>query len=306
MMAGYVFHKQRFSDKVGVGLVRFAFRFKAARERYNFKFKFAFTNTLSKNYSYGKRINYEIIDINGTKTETINYKEEPTKYALIQLHGGAYVSGYNDTYRKVARKYLETNRYLKVFSLRYSLAPQHPFPKALEESVELYQYILNQGFKPKKIIIAGDSAGGGLSLALGLKLKENQIPLPKAMIAMSPWTDLADEGESHIKNKDKDPFFGKGTIPLDKLAYTQDYDLKNPLISPKYGDYSGFSDVLMFVGSHEMIESDTIDLQDKIENGTIHEFEGMFHVFPLGFNKMASSKEAWKLINEFINVQMRD
>ena len=305
-MVRYVFHKQRFSDKFGVSLVRFAFKFKAAKERYNFKFKFAFTNTLSEHFSYGNKIDYEVIEINGTKTETINFKDEEVKYALIQLHGGAYVSGYNDTYRKVAKKYLKTNRNLKVFSLRYSLAPKYPFPKALEESVELYQYLLNQGFKPQNIIIAGDSAGGGLSLALGLKLKDKSIPLPKAMITMSPWTDLADEGESHQKNKDKDPFFGKGTIPLDKFAYTGDYDLKNPYISPKYGEYNDFSDLLMFVGSHEMIESDTLDLQDKIENAVIHEFEGMFHVFPLGFNKMASSREAWRLIKEFINKQMRD
>lgn len=305
-MAGYVFHKQRFSDKIGVGLVRFAFKFKAARERYNYKFKFAFTNTLSKKYSYGKKIYYEIIEIDGVKTEVISYKGEPSKYALVQLHGGAYVSGYNDTYRKVAKKYLQSNINLKVFSLRYSLAPKYPYPKALEESVQLYQYILNQGFNPNEVIFAGDSAGGGLALALGLKLKEMKIPLPKAMITMSPWTDLADEGESHIKNKDLDPFFGKGTIPLDKYAYAKDNDLKNPFISPKYGDYSDFSELLMFVGSHEMIESDTIDLKSKIENGIIHEFEGMFHVFPLGFNKMASSKEAWKLIYEFINKQMRD
>ncbi|MDT8336561.1 MAG: alpha/beta hydrolase [Candidatus Izemoplasmatales bacterium] len=139
--------------------------------------------------------------------ETVFYKNEEQKYALIQLHGGAYVSGYNDTYRKVAKKYLKSNRNLKVFSLCYSLAPENPFPKALEESIALYQYLLLNGYKPENIIVAGDSAGDGLTLALGLALKDKQIELPKAMITMSAWTDLADEGISYQKNLYKDPFF---------------------------------------------------------------------------------------------------
>lgn len=304
-MANYYFHKQKCSDKFGVSLVRFAFRFKAARERYNFKFKMAFTNKLSKHYSYGKFIDYEKIKVKDCLVETISYKNAKPSHALIQLHGGAYVSGFNDTYRKVAKEYLETNRNLKVYSLLYSLAPKHPFPKALEEAVELYQYLLDSGFSSQQILVAGDSAGGGLALALGQILKERNMPLPKAMITMSAWTDLAAEGESYQKNCEVDPFFGKGTVPLDKKAYTQDYDLHNPKISPKYGDYIDFSDLLMFVGSHELIESDTLDLGLKIENATIHNFEGMFHVFPLGFNKMASSRKAWKLIKTYIEEQIR-
>ncbi len=304
-MASYFFHKQKCSDKFGVGLVRFAFKFKAARERYNFKFKMAFTNNLSKNYSYNKRIDYNIIKVNDVLVEVIHYKKTTPTHALIQLHGGAYVSGYNDTYRKVARKYLETNSSLQIFSLRYSLAPKYPFPKALEEAIDLYKHLLKTGYKPEQIIVAGDSAGGGLALALGLALKQNKFELPKAMITMSAWTDLAGEGDSYQRNCEVDPFFGKGTVPLDKKAYAGDHDYHNPLISPKYGDFSGFSNLLMFVGSHELIESDTLDFRTKIDNATIHNFEGMFHVFPLGFRKMASSREAWRLIRTFIEEQMR-
>jgi acetyl esterase/lipase len=303
-MARYIFHKQKLSDKFGVCLVKFGFKFKAARERYNFKFKYIFTNILSKHYSYGRKIDYQFIDIDGVKTETVFYKNEEQKYALIQLHGGAYVSGYNDTYRKVAKKYLKSNRNLKVFSLCYSLAPENPFPKALEESIALYQYLLANGYKPENIIVAGDSAGGGLTLAMGLALKDKQITLPKAMVTMSAWTDLADEGISYQKNLDKDPFFGKGTKPLDKKAYTGNNDLRHPYISPKYGEYICFSDLLMFVGSHELIESDTLDLAEKVENAEVHNYEGMFHVFPLGFNKMASSRSAWRIIYDFINKQL--
>ncbi|MFA7075313.1 MAG: alpha/beta hydrolase [Candidatus Izemoplasmatales bacterium] len=304
-MAQYFFHKQKLSDRFGVSLVRFAFKFKAARERYNFKFKFAFTNTLSKKYSYGRKIDYKFIDIDGTKTETIFFKNEKSKYAIIQLHGGAYVYGYNDSYRKTAKRYLKTNRQIQVYSLCYSLAPEHPFPKALEEAIDLYKYLLNEGYSSDQIIIAGDSAGGGLALALGLAIKDRSISMPKAIITMSAWTDFLADGESYEKNKEKDPFFGKGTTPLPKEAYASKQDFRNPYVSPKYGDYSSFSDLLMFVGSHELIESDTLDLANKIENAEIHNYEGMFHVFPLGFNKMASSRSAWRVIDEFINKQIR-
>lgn len=304
-MARIIFHKQKPSDKLGVCLVRFAFRFKAARERYNFKFKYFFTNTLSKNYRYGRKITYSFIDVGGAKSETVYYADQKPEFALIHLHGGAYVSGYNDSYRKVAKKYLMTNKKLKIYSLCYSLAPENPFPIALHEAVELYKHLLGSGFSEKKIIVAGDSAGGGLALALGQILKDKKIVLPKAIITMSAWTDFAEEGESYIKNKEKDPFFGKGTVPLDKEAYAQGHDYRNPYISPKYGCYDDFSDLLMFVGSHELIESDTIDLASKVENAIVHNFEGMFHVFPLGLRKMASSRAAWRIIDDFINKQFR-
>jgi epsilon-lactone hydrolase len=177
--------------------------------------------------------------------------------------------------------------------------PKHPFPKALEEAVELYQYLLDSRFSSQQILVAGESVSGGLALASGQICKERNMPLPKAMTTTSVLTDLAAEGESYQKNCEVVPFFGKGTVSLDKKAYTQDYDLHNPKISPKYGDYKDFSDLLMFVGSNELIESDTLDLGLKIENATIHNFEGIFHIFPLGFNKMVSSRKAGKLIKTY-------
>jgi len=303
-MSKYYYHKQKCSDKFGVSLVRFGFKFKAARERYNFKFRYIFTNTLSDNYKYSKDIDFQTISVGDASVETINYKNQEIKYALIHLHGGAYVSGYNDTYRKVAKKYLGSNHNLKVYSLDYSLAPIHPFPKALNETIDLYRYLLEIGFSSQNVIIAGDSAGGGLSLALGLALKDQKIDLPKAMVVMSPWTDLAETGRSYRENKDKDPFFGKGTLPLDKVAYAGDNSLKHPYISPKYGNFTNFSNLLMIVGSDELILSDTLDIGLELPNAIIHSFEGMFHVFPLGFNKMASSRTAWKIIYKYINQQL--
>ena len=113
-MARIIYHKQKLSDKFGVSLVRFAFKFKAAKERYNFRFKYIFTNQLSENYNFGKNIEKSVLDINGIKTEVIKRRNETPKFALIQLHGGAYVSGLNDSYRRVAKRYLKIHPKLEV------------------------------------------------------------------------------------------------------------------------------------------------------------------------------------------------
>lgn len=301
-------HRQKLSDKFGVSIMTFASKLNVVKERKNVKFKLLFTNALSENYRFPAEINETTLDLDGLTVECIEYKKSTPKYALIHLHGGAYVLDYNDTYRKVAKKYLSLKSDLKVFSPIYSLAPRKPFPNALNEVVRLYQYILSQGYDSKNIIITGDSAGGGLAIATTLYLRDHQIPLPKALITMSAWTNLAMDGKSHIENKTLDPLFGEGTKPLNVKAYTKDYDLRDPYISPKFGDYSVFTDMLMFVGGDELIESDTLDVAAKAKDNNeviVHDFEGMFHVFPLGFNLMASSREAWNIIEEYLNKKLR-
>lgn len=307
-MLDYKEYNQSISDRFGVCLMKFANRFEVIRERTNINLKAFYTNKLSENYRYHRSILYQQFDIDGLAVEAIQRKNEEAKYVLIQLHGGAYVLGFNDTYRKVAQKYLSLVHQLKVFSLRYSLAPKHPFPTALHESVKLYQYILNQGFAPENIIIAGDSAGGGLTIATALYLRDHQLPLPKAIVTMSAWTNLAMDGESHQTNKHCDPMFGVGSIPLDVKAYTNGQDVRHPYISPKYANFHDFPEMLMFVGGNELIESDTMDVAEKAQHHTkvtVRKHLGMFHVYPLGFNKMKSSREAWRIIEKYLNDQLR-
>lgn len=301
-------HRQKISDKFGVSIMTFASKLNVVKERKDVKFKMLFTNTLSENYRFPPQIVEETLDLEGLKVECIEYKKSTPLYALIHLHGGAYVLDYNDTYRKVAKKYLSLKSDLKVFSPIYSLAPRKPFPNALNEVVRLYQYILAQGYDANHIVIAGDSAGGGLAIATTLYLRDHQIPLPKALITMSAWTNLAMNGKSHKENREIDPLFGEGSKPLNVKAYTKNFDVEDPYISPRYGDYSVFTDMLMFVGGDELIESDTLDVAEKAKENNeviVHDFEGMFHVFPLGFNLMASSREAWKIIEEYLNKKLR-
>lgn len=305
----YKSYSQKPSDKFGVSLMTEAQKLNFIKYRKEVNIKFVYTSGLSKNYHYPRDIVHEVIDIDGLTVECIFRSMDKVKFALIQLHGGAYITGFNDTYRKSARKYLRCGKSLKIFSPRYSLAPTHPFPAALNETVLLYNYLLKEGYKPENIIIAGDSAGGGLAIATTLFLRDNNIPLPKALITMSAWTNLGMDGESHHANMYVDPMFGVGSLPLNVKAYTQDHDVKNPYISPAYGEFTEFCDMLMFVGGNEIIESDTLDVARKASATNeiqVHDFQGMFHVFPFGFNMMASSKAAWRIIKEYINDKLRD
>ncbi|MCK5731942.1 MAG: alpha/beta hydrolase fold domain-containing protein, partial [Tenericutes bacterium] len=196
---------------------------------------------------------------------------------------------------------------LKVVSPIYSLAPEKPFPNAFNEVITLYKHLLKQGYKSENIIIAGDSAGGGLAIAVSHYLRDNAIPLPKALITMSAWTNLAMNGESHESNKYIDPMFGVGSEPLDINAYVREHDVLNPYISPLYGNYDQFTDMLMFVGGAEIILSDTLDVAEEAKANNevfVHNFLGMFHVFPFGYRKMASSKKAWEIIQNYINVKL--
>ncbi len=307
-MLYYKLHKQKISDKFGVFLMKIAQNLDIVKYRKEIHFKFFYTTDLSENYRYPKWVEFNKILVDDLKVEVISRKEKKADYALIQLHGGAYIYGFNNTYRRSAYKYLKCDENIAVYSPIYSLAPRHPFPVALNEVISLYKYLLGIGYDSQHILFAGDSAGGGLALAVALYLKDHSIPLPKAIITMSAWTNLAMNGTSHKRNFKVDPMFGEGKQPLNVRAYARRHLLTNPYVSPKYGDYKNFTDLLMFVGSHELIESDTLDVAEKAKDTNeviVHNFEGMFHVFPFGFGKMASSRKAWKIIKNYINEKTR-
>ena len=185
--------------------------------------------------------------------------------------------------------------------------PEHPYPAALEDAYAAYCYLLEQGWFSEQIIIAGDSAGGGLAMALCHYLKDHGKQLPCGIVAMSPWTDLAASGESYETNFERDPLFGK---TRDSLIYNKDYigdnDPYNAYISPLYGDFRGFPPMLIQVGSYEMLLSDSVDVAAKArEQGVkvrISIYEGMFHIFQMAAKMLPESKRAWVEIGKFIDV----
>lgn len=266
-----------------------------------------YSSHLSDTYRYPKRIGSKWVDLGTSKMEWIYSMEKTCGNVILQLHGGAYVKGYNDTYRRSAIQYFNISHGSHIFSLDYRVAPEHPFPAALEDAVKAYEFLLRQGFDSKKIIVVGDSAGGGLTLALCMRLRDLNIPMPQALITMSAWTDLAGEGESYLRNQSLDPMLGQNTMPLIHNDYLGDADIKNPYISPAYGTFEGFPTMMMHVGSHEVLESDTLTVARKASdagaNVTVTIYRGMFHVFQLAFGLVPQAKKSWKEIENFIETQ---
>lgn len=224
---------------------------------------------------------------------------------VLQLHGGGYIGKIRNAYRDFAVLYAKMKGERAVLSVDYRVAPEDPYPAALEDAYAAYRWLLDMGCSEKQIIIAGDSAGGGLALALCLYLKDKGESLPKKLVLMSPWTDLAATGDSYETNFEKDPLFGN-TINsmIYSNAYYGDKDPKTPYISPLYGEYQGLPPMLFQVGGDEMLLSDSARTAKKAKEAgcevKLTVYDEMFHVFQLGMKKMKESREAWKEVEEFL------
>ena len=246
------------------------------------------------------------------RMELLQPKEQPnTEKIILQLHGGGYVGAMRNAYRMFAGLYSEVSRGMAVLTPDYRVAPENPYPAALEDAFAAYCYLLEEGWFADQIIVAGDSAGGGLAMALCHYLKDHGKSLPCGIVAMSPWTDLTASGESYDTNYERDPLFGK---TRDSLIYNKEYirdnDPLNAYISPLYGDFRGFPPMLIQVGSYEMLLSDSVSVAAKArEQGVkvrLSIYDGMFHIFQMAAKMLPESKRAWVEIGKFMDVLTND
>ena len=222
--------------------------------------------------------------------------------AVLQLHGGGYISGMRNVYRTFAVQYSKLFNDCDVLVPDYRIAPKDPFPAALEDAIDAYRWLLMNGYE---IVVAGDSAGGGLALALGHYLKSQKETMPKAFVLMSPWTDLTLSGDSIEEKYEIDPLFGNTKESmLFNSTYIGEEDPANPLISPLFGDFTDYPPMLIQVGAHEMLLSDSERVAIKAnEQGVKVQYTvypGMFHDFQMGMGLMKESKEAWKEVKQFL------
>ena len=226
-------------------------------------------------------------------------------YIILQLHGGGYIGAMRNAYRTFAGLYSEMSNGMSVLTIDYRVAPENPYPAALHDAVAAFDWLVAQGFLEKQIIVAGDSAGGGLALALCMYLKDHERALPAGIIAMSPWTDLTASGPSYDENYEKDPLFGN---TRNSLIYNRDYvgenDPTDPYISPLFGDYEGFPPMLIQVGSIEMLLSDSELVAQKAKEAGVPVkltiYEGMFHIFQMAMKLLPESRAAWIEIGKFL------
>ncbi len=195
-----------------------------------------------------------------------------------------------------------------VLTIDYRVAPEHPYPAALLDAVTAYQWLLEERqYAPENIVVAGDSAGGGLALALAMYLRDHRIPMPAGLVLMSPWTDLTCSGESHETNFHRDPQFGGTTENLlHNSVYIGDADPTEPYLSPMFGRFEKMPPVLMQVGSEEVLLSDTLVVADKIRavkgKLRVSVYDGMFHEFQMALRLIPESREAWEEIGTFLEI----
>lgn len=251
---------------------------------------------------------YEIIDTEHFKMEYLRPVNVVTGRVILQLHGGGYIGPMKNIYRKFAVRYSKLSLGGDVLTIDYRVAPEHPYPAALEDAVFAYRWLVEEKrYRPEQIIIAGDSAGGGLTLALTLYLRDHGMALPAGLLLMSPWADLTCSGESYDTNYEMDPLFGESRESmLYNSTYIGDHDPREPYISPVFGEYQGFPPMLFQVGSYEMLLSDSLRVADLARKARVKLrmsiYEGMFHVFQMSMDLFPESREAWAEAAQFIQI----
>lgn len=217
-----------------------------------------------------------------TKAEWVEPSEVQEHRVILYLHGGGYVAGSPETHRSIAARLCEASA-ARGLVVDYRLAPEHKFPAAVEDALDAYQWLIGQGIDPKGIAIAGDASGGGLAIATCMALRDAQAPMPAAVVAMSPWTDLAMTSWSALTLRKGDAAQSMTLLALQARHYLQSKNPTEPLASPLYGDFRGLPPHLIHVGSNEILRDDATRLSQKAEEGgadmSVEVWAGMPHAF---------------------------
>ena len=222
---------------------------------------------------------------------------------ILYLHGGGYVSGSINSHLILC---LPMTQALKrnILLPEYRLAPEHPFPAALEDALASYRWLLREGYSPQNIVIAGDSAGGGLGLATTLALRDAGEPLPAAVVCLSPWTDLTNSGQSHITKAAVEPVLKTDVLKQWAAWYANSTPFTHPLVSPAYADFHGFPPLLIQVGSDEVLLDDARRLAEKARadgvDVTLRIWDGMWHVWHALGGLTPESTQAVEEIHTFL------
>jgi acetyl esterase/lipase len=202
---------------------------------------------------------------------------------MLYLHGGGYIACSPQTHRPITAAY--ANRGIKLFTPDYRLAPENPFPAAVDDALAAYRGLLDKGIAPATLAIGGDSAGGGLALATLLAAKAAGLPMPACAIVFSPWTDLAITGGTVTSNLKRDPMLHGKTLPDGAAFYLNGADAKNPLASPLYGDLSGLPPMFITVGESEILRDDATRFAARATSAgiavSLKIWDGMPHVWQL-------------------------
>jgi epsilon-lactone hydrolase len=222
------------------------------------------------------------VTVGGVPAEWLTTAESTDQRVVYYLHGGAYTSGSPRTHRALAERLARATA-ARILLLDYRLAPEHPFPAAVDDAVAAWRALVGDGADPASVVMAGDSAGGGLTLATLVALRDAGDPLPAAAVTLSAWTDLAHTGDSMATKAGVDPMITPDHSNRSAEAYLAGADARHPLASPLYADPRGLSPLLMQVGTSEVLLDDTVRFARRAEAAgvdvTLEVWDDMIHVF---------------------------
>jgi len=222
---------------------------------------------------------------------------------IYYLHGGVYIMGSPATHRRLV-SYIARKSGMRALVPDYRLAPENRFPAALEDSLKVYRRLLQDGIDPSAIAIGGDSAGGNLSMATLLALRDAAEILPAACFLLSPWLEMTNEGESRQSRAKVDPWFDPANVPASAAKMFSEFELKNPLVSPVFADASGLPPTLIQVGDHEILLSDSTRMAENIKQAggevDLQIWSDMWHVFQFFIGQMPESERAIDDIARFL------
>lgn len=244
--------------------------------------------------------------LNGVPCEVLKTADAKDGRAILYIHGGGWVAGAPWNHRALTWR-LAAQTQSTVYAIDYRLAPEHPFPAGLDDCVAAYGALLDMGIPPGGIIIGGDSAGGNLTFATALKLKQDGLPQPAGLVALSPATELADRLPSHQSNIARDAMFNEKLFGTVAAAYCPNHDTTDPLISPLRGDVSGLAPTLIQCSRDEMLRDDGVKMAEKLNNAgvsaTLEIWPKVFHVWQITADMLPEARKAIANIAAFINTR---
>lgn len=249
-----------------------------------------------------KGVKYEKVEFNGVTAEWATPDNLENKGVLLYFHGGGYVSGSIKTHRGLVGGLAKRSK-TKCLSVEYRLAPEHPFPAGLDDAITAYNWLLKQGYDNKKIVIAGDSAGGGLALATLMRLKEENAPQPAAGVLLSPWLDLECTGSLQVELEKKDPMVPIAALRAYGLLYAKE-NLHNPYASLLYADPAGLPPIYIQVSDSETLYQDTTRFEKKAKDAgvdiEVEVWNNMVHVWQAYGPVLPEAMKAIKILAQYI------
>ncbi len=249
----------------------------------------------------------ETVDVDGVPAEWVSAAGADTSRAVLFLHGGGYVIGSLNTHRRLAFD-ISAASGARVLLLDYRLAPEHPFPAAVDDAATAWRWLLKQGFTADKLSIAGDSAGGGLTIATLVNLRDQKLALPACAVAISPWVDLEGVGTSMTARAGADPMVQKPGLTWMADLYLAGKDARTPLAAPLHADLSGLPPILVQVGTAETLLDDSTRIAERLHNAggevKLSVWPNMLHVFPLFAPILSEGMDGCREIGAFMRARM--